>query len=265
MKSAVVLYLSLAKTDKCRGFLGLNGEYGVSCRLTGFLPLHAVVACGFPGMYDFLCDLPECGLDDGLKGNEKLGPSGVGMLADCAAEYGVGLTPLQTACQLGSREMFKHIIHRNIGILWKWGPVTQQKIDLDGIDSAPGKGGEVLELIGRFDAKIATQEFLLDDFMEGFLHRHRHGEVGPPSASNVWVAHRLLDVAYLTPLIANALWLKEDPLRARRDVAAGLDDDHDDALARGGPPLDHPLVLRGGSGASRSSASTWARTASRSS
>ena len=65
--------------------------------------------------------------------------------------------------------LFKHILSRTMGILWKWGPVTQNIINLDGIDSASNKGGEVLELIGRFDSKIPTQEMLLDDFMEGFL------------------------------------------------------------------------------------------------
>ena len=60
----------------------------------------------------------------------------------------------------------------------RWGPVTQNKINLDGIDSAPGRGGEVLELIGRFDAKTATQEMLLDDFMEVYVCLAPH--VGRP-------------------------------------------------------------------------------------
>merc|ERR1712185_172982 len=93
------------------------------------------------------------------------------MLRECAQEYGVSLTSLQLACQLGNHAMFKHILSRSMGILWKWGPVTQNQINLEGIDSAPGRGGEVLELIGRFDAKIATQEMLLDDFMDGMFHK----------------------------------------------------------------------------------------------
>ena len=125
------------------------------------------------------------------------------------------LTPLQLACQLGDHRMFEHILKRSTysSILWKWGPVTQFQINLDGIDSAGGMGGEVLELIGRFDAKIPTQEMLLDEFMEGMLNGlfvekwERFGE-------RMWSVHRLLDICYLMPLVSNALWLKEDPLSA---------------------------------------------------
>ena len=49
-QAAVCQYLAYAKKDKCRGFIGLNGEYGDHCKLTGFLPLHAVVNAGFPKM-----------------------------------------------------------------------------------------------------------------------------------------------------------------------------------------------------------------------
>ena len=106
--------------------------------------------------------------------------------------------------------MFKHIMGRTMGTLWKWGPVTQHIINLDGIDSAPGKGGEVLELIGRFDAKISTQEMLLDEFMEGFLQKIVE-EKWDKFGSRVWAAHRILDLLYLVPVAINALWLKEDP------------------------------------------------------
>ena len=121
-----------------------------------------------------------------------------------------GTDALQLACQLGDQKMFKHIIGRSSTILWKWGPVTQHRIPLLWIDSARGKGGEVMELIGRFDAKIPTQAMLLDDFMEGYLQQlvdekwHAFGR-------HVWAVHRLLDLAYLVPVAVNALWLKEDP------------------------------------------------------
>ena len=157
-----------------RGFIGLNGDgSGDRCQLTGFLPLHAVVANGHTKMYDFLCDLPGCGVDDNLRADEKATSGTTPMLDECAKEYGTDLNALQLACQLGDHKMFKHVIGRQMGTLWKWGPVTQNQIDLLGIDSAPGKGGEVLELIGRFDAKTSTQEMLLDDFMEGFLQEVR--------------------------------------------------------------------------------------------
>ena len=126
--------------------------------------------------------------------------------------YGVGLNPLQLACQIGDHRMFKHILGRSSKdkILWKWGPVTQHRIPLAWIDSARGQGGEVMELIGRFDAKELTQDMLLDEFMEGFLHQlfmdkwHAFGK-------HMWTVHRILDLAYLCPLVTNALWLKEDP------------------------------------------------------
>ena len=54
-----------------RGLVGLNGEYGERCLLTGFLPLHAVVANGHTSMYDFLCDLPRTGVDDGMRAKEQ--------------------------------------------------------------------------------------------------------------------------------------------------------------------------------------------------
>merc|ERR1719230_439117 len=120
-------------------------------------------------MYDFLCELPQVGVNDGMRAKEDKLSGTSPLLDECAREYGTGLNSLQLACQLGDHPMFKHILSRSMGILWKWGPVTQNQINLKGIDSAPGKGGEVLELIGRFDAKLSTQEMLLDDFMEGFL------------------------------------------------------------------------------------------------
>ena len=189
--------------------IGLNGDYGEFCKLTGFLPLHAVVAQGHTKMYDFVCDLPNTGVDDGMKADEKK-CSTIGFLDDCAKEFGTFLTPLQTACQMGDHRMFKHIMSRGMGILWKWGPVTQNQINLEGIDSAPGTGNAVLELIGRFDAKVSTQEMLLDDFMEGFLQEIVMSKWNA-FGSYMWHFHRFLDVAYLIPLMTNALWLKESP------------------------------------------------------
>ena len=213
MRRAIALYLSLSHTDKVRGFIDLNST-DQFCQFSGFSPMHAAVCNGYTSMYDFLVDLPDCGLKETLRGDEKL-KSGIGTVPECLARYASGLTPLQLACQLGDHRMFEHILKRSTysSILWKWGPVTQFQINLDGIDSAGGMGGEVLELIGRFDAKIPTQEMLLDEFMEGMLNGlfvekwERFGE-------RMWSVHRLLDICYLMPLVGNALWLKEDPLSA---------------------------------------------------
>ena len=68
MKRAVAVYLKLGASDKMRGFVGLN-EAEHQCKLTGFAPLHAVVANGYDAMYDFLADLP---IMDQLSGGEAL-------------------------------------------------------------------------------------------------------------------------------------------------------------------------------------------------
>ena len=54
-------------------------------------------------------------------------------------------------------------------ILWVWGPVTQYQIGLDGIDSSGHGACDVMEIITREDASLVTKEFILDDFMEGFI------------------------------------------------------------------------------------------------
>eukprot|EP00322_Chrysochromulina_rotalis_P000732 CAMPEP_0115884524 /NCGR_PEP_ID=MMETSP0287-20121206/30166_1 /TAXON_ID=412157 /ORGANISM="Chrysochromulina rotalis, Strain UIO044" /LENGTH=897 /DNA_ID=CAMNT_0003340839 /DNA_START=17 /DNA_END=2710 /DNA_ORIENTATION=+ len=216
MRRAVGIYLSISSHDKIRGFIDLN-ERQHQCKLTGFSPIHAVVANGHESMYDFVADLPGLGTlvgGESLRAREDVTNSH-GILDDCAAEYGVGLNPLQLACQLGEHGMFKHILARSSRdkILWKWGPVTQHRYPLGWIDSATGNGGEVMELIGRFDAKESTQDMLRDEFMEGFIHEifmEKWNHFG----KHMWFVHRSLDVAYLCPLVANALWLKEDPEHA---------------------------------------------------
>jgi len=53
--------------------------------------------------------------------------------------------------------------------MWVWGPVTQFALDLSGIDSVGGGGGDIMELIVRVDASTRTKEMLLDTFMNGFI------------------------------------------------------------------------------------------------
>ena len=87
MKRAIAVYLSLSSKDKVRGMIGLN-DVEHQCQLTGFHPIHAVVANGYEGMYDFLADLPGLGAlvgGDSLKAREDV-PNGQGMLDACAAE-----------------------------------------------------------------------------------------------------------------------------------------------------------------------------------
>merc|ERR1719313_1178359 len=108
MKRAIALYLSLSQTDKVRGAIDLNST-AQFCEHSGFSPMHAVVCNGYTSMYDFLVDLPDLGLKETLRGDEKL-KSGVGKVPECVQRFGSGLTPLQLACHLGDHTMFSHIL-----------------------------------------------------------------------------------------------------------------------------------------------------------
>ena len=120
------------------------------------------------------------------------------------------LTPLQLACKLGDHDMFQHIMRRQSVVVWKWGPVTQYQIDLEGIDSSGTGANDVMELIGRLDASRSTQEMLLDSFIQGFIHK---------IFEQKWVrfgraAHNVLmffNTLFIVSLATMALWLKEDP------------------------------------------------------
>ena len=46
--------------------------------------MHAAVCNGYTSMYDFLVDLPDCGLKETLRGDEKL-KSGIGTVPECLA------------------------------------------------------------------------------------------------------------------------------------------------------------------------------------
>ena len=45
------------------------------------------------------------------------------------------LTALQLATYLGDHRMFVHIMKRRKSINWVWGPVTEYRLHLEGIDS----------------------------------------------------------------------------------------------------------------------------------
>ena len=90
------------------GLVSLNQREEGTCVLTGFLPIHAVVANGLRSMYDFLTEeLPEA---------QRAGliPSGVGKLK--LDSY--GLSPMQLSAKLGDHEMVKHIMKKQTTILW---------------------------------------------------------------------------------------------------------------------------------------------------
>lgn len=82
-----------------------------------------------------------------------------------------GMSPLQLSAKRGLRFMYQHIMKReHTIILWTWGPVTQYQINLDGIDSSGEGASDVMEILTREDAALVTKEFILDDFMAGFMH-----------------------------------------------------------------------------------------------
>ena len=152
LRRAVSLLLSLsARSPKLEGAVSLNDPLS-ACTLSGFLPLHAVVANGRCAMYDFLVELP------GMPAHHMMR----------ASEYALSqpgeqaqMTPLQLACWLGDHRMCRHIMTRRSEVVWKWGPITQYKIPLLGIDSAGGGGNDVMEIIGRLDASTKTREMLV--------------------------------------------------------------------------------------------------------
>jgi hypothetical protein len=95
-------------------------------------------------------------------------------------------------------------------MLHRWGPLTQFKLDLEGIDSVGGGANDVMEVVGRVDACQRTQEMLLDDCVEGFLHNlfsqkwRRFGRL-------VHCCQLALEATYLSALLSLTIWLKEAP------------------------------------------------------
>ena len=144
------------------GLVSLN-DRSITCPLSGFHPIHAVVASGSTAMYEFLSsELPREMQAD----SSNL--TGVGQLSSLNLQ---GLAPLALATKLGDHAMVKHILRKQCVIVWIWGPVTAYSMDLDNIDSAGEGGTDMMELVARLDAKKSTRELLLDKFLDGFLHK----------------------------------------------------------------------------------------------
>lgn len=144
------------------GFVSLN-DRSDACVITGFLPMHAVVANGLMETYDWMTtELPE-----DLRANltER---SSVGRMVSLNVH---GLRPVQLCAKLGNHAGVKHILRKQCSILWIWGPVTQFSMNLQGIDSAGEGGGDIMELVAREDAFRDTCALLLDSFMLGFINK----------------------------------------------------------------------------------------------
>lgn len=133
----------------------INGESACGGR-SAYYPIHAVVACGQPEMYDFLV--------------ERCGARALAIAGSVTRDR-FGHTPLQLAAFLGLKTVFKHILQKRTKMVWSWGPVSEHMIPLDEIDSANSHGEHtVMEVLVHSDAIDAAKEFLLDDFMNGFLY-----------------------------------------------------------------------------------------------
>ena len=158
-------------------------------------------------MYNFLLD------HEGLESDQQLKFTSLRAAPGVLAQRGqvrhdfCNLSPLQLATLLGDKRLFQHVLRRNAVMQWKWGPVTSFELDLNGLDSYGDSGNDVMEIVGRLDARLETREMLLHEFMEGFLHTlfvdkwNRFG--------CYWFAwRRFLDLAYFVVLVIYIFCLK---------------------------------------------------------
>ena len=90
--------------------------------------------------------------------------SGFGKLTE------LGCPPLQTAVKLGDKKLVQYILRTQSKQRWV-GASLAYHLDLHGIDSVGETGNDMMELVTRLDASEATQQMLLDSFMDGIVHK----------------------------------------------------------------------------------------------
>jgi hypothetical protein len=183
------------------GVVSLN-DPASACQMTGMMPIHVVAANGLTSMYDWMTkDLAEEHRAD-VTATARLG-----------TQVSLGLyqlSPMQVAVRVGDHTMFKHLLRRQCSVLWVWGPVTQYSINLLGVDSAGDGSGDVMELVGRFDAAKETTTLLLDSFMQGFIYelfKLKWNKFG----SRIHYARVLVDIIGLLLMITMAMRMKLNP------------------------------------------------------
>ena len=101
----------------------------------------------------------------------------------------------------------QYILRCQSKVDWVWGPVTQLSLDLDGIDSLGETNNDVMELVAVIGADPRTQEMLLEDFMQGFLHKlfdQKRKQFG----FTFHVAMRIFDGLYLIGLMTLMFGMK---------------------------------------------------------
>lgn len=212
LKRAVVTMLDT-------GLVSLDSD-SARCTISGLLPLHAVTANRLMDMYNWLTDRRYAAPpgEPLLKLHQLADPHTVVAHAQLPQLGMAACTPLQLAAQLGAKSAFIFLLHKQTHTLWKWGPVTAFEIDLRGVDSAGEGDVDVMEIIGRLDSQPETTSILLDDCMQGFVHKlfcqkwHRFGAA-------IHYTKLLAHLSYLALLILITFGLKERPEHVREYVA----------------------------------------------
>lgn len=200
---AAMLILGLDPKSPMHGLINPNDQ-ALACPVTGFLPIHTAVANGLTRMFDFLQELPglpECrelrAFPEKLSMRARWGPVG-------------RLTPLQLACYLGQHRMFQHILKRRAQVNWSWGPVTEYRVHLEGIDSLGDGDNDVMNLVARSDAMEETKQMLADEFLLGFIYK-LYQTKWTNFGRTVFVATTLCDLLYVGTLAALAISQKMLP------------------------------------------------------
>ena len=193
--------------------IDLLNDPSLACKITGFLPLHAAVANGVRDMVDFLVGREGQPALDGITPlpEERRAERNTKTPLAEKLEWG-GLSSLQLAAKLGDQAMCKHLLRERLTMNWKWGPLTSLSLSLNEIESAYEKDSGLMELVAHFDARPATQSMLLDEFLQGFLHKlfvqkwHRFGK-------HIFYTLRAVDLAFLVLLLVLAFRLKGEPMQ----------------------------------------------------
>ena len=218
MKKALALLLHGESRPVTSGGAGIDlNSKELACHRTGMLPIHAVTANGLKDMFDYLATLTDEALDASGELPFKLADLSHTQRAVVrlrTLEPGIkvssggvftDLTPLQLTALLGSQRMFRRVIQMQTVTEWTWGPAANYQIYLDEIDSAGDGGNDVMELVGRLDAKKATKEMLLDKFMAGFLYK-LYEQKWDKFGWHMHVAQLALFATYLALLLIIGFW-----------------------------------------------------------
>jgi len=183
-------------------FVDLN-DPDLACPISGYLPLHAVVATGNADMYNFLTSLDVFGADRAADQNAPT----VTRSSGGSGKPLPGQTTLQLAVHLGQKKMFEQILAKKAVMLWTWGPASEYSVDLLGIDTS-GVPVDLLGIVTSVRASQATREMLLDTCMDGMLHKLFERKWAS-WARYVHYLLRLLDLSYLLLVLLLGFGVKE--------------------------------------------------------